>query len=267
MSKSIEPLCEFPIIDAHVHLDSRIQGGAALAARKLNDFMVGAGVTRAVVLHLESQPWQVEEVADAIAGCDRLVGFVNIHPHAPDCAKRLRHAIETLGFIGLKLHPRLQHFDLEEERSRNLVSLAGEMGVAVIVDAFPDGDWLAMGFSPLVFARMAQKCQKTRIILAHFGGHHCIDFMMIAKRIPNLYLDFSYSLLYYYDSPTVQSLLYCFRSMKYERIFFGSDYPDRPVADVLDASRAIFTECGILPTDQRKLFYENARKFFQWTDI
>ncbi|MBF0603466.1 MAG: amidohydrolase [Nitrospirae bacterium] len=267
MSKLVDGIENFSVIDAHVHLDAGIQGGALVAARRLNTDLTDAGIARAVVLHLEVQPWSVEEVSEAIARCDRLVGFVNIHPNDPDCAGKLRRAVEDLGFVGLKLHPRLQKFDLGDERTCALVNLAGEMGVPVVVDAFPDGDWLMMGFHPLLFARMACACPKTRIVLAHFGGHHCIDFMMLAKRNPNIYLDFSFSLLYYDISSVRQNLMYCFKSMKYDRIFFGSDYPDRPVCSVLDASRKIMMEYGVPLESQRKLFFENARNFFTWTDI
>lgn len=267
MSKSVDGSKDFPVIDAHVHLDSGIQGGALSAARKLNAHLTEAGIARAIVLHLEVQPWSVDEVSEAISSCDRLVGFVNIHPYAPDCEKKLRCAIEVLGFIGLKLHPRLQNFDLGDKRTYNLVHLAGEIGVPVVVDAFPDGDWLMMGFHPLLFARMAQECSRTRIILAHFGGHYCIDFMMLAKRIPNIYLDFSFSLLYYGRSSVLQNMMYCFQSMKYDRIFFGSDYPDRSISSVLKSSRKIMFEYGVSSESQRKLFCENIREFFKWTDI
>ena len=65
---------------------------------------------------------------------------------------------------------------------------------------------------------------------------YVLDFMMLAKRLPNVYMDCSYSLLYYQGSPTLKNLVYAMKSMKMERIFYGSDYPDREIKESLDLS-------------------------------
>src|SRR5205823_1607520 len=129
--------------------------------------------------------------------------------------------------------------------TRRLVDAAGEIGVPVLIDAFPDGDWLTMGFHPLAFSRLATACPDTRIIIAHFGGHHCLDFMMLAKRTPNIWFDLSYSLLYYAGSSVVGNLVYCCRSLRCERVFYGSDYPDRPIGATLALSRQALCDHGL----------------------
>ena len=49
------------------------------------------------------------------------------------------------------------------------------------------------GFDALAL-QICKSCPNTKIIIAHMGGHHVIDFVMLAKRIPNL---FSTSLAFY----------------------------------------------------------------------
>jgi predicted TIM-barrel fold metal-dependent hydrolase len=225
-----------------------------------------SNVARGVVLHLQAQPWRAEELAEAIAEHPRLHAFINIHPAEPDACGSLRNGIEKFGFIGLKLHPRLQRFDLNAPETYRLVAAAGELNVPVLIDAFPDGDWLMMGFDPLAFARLVAANPQTRIILAHFGGHHCLDFMMLAKRLPNVWLDLSYSLLYYAGSPVVGNLLYCCRSMNYTRIFYGSDYPDRPVRAALEMSLKIFSDHGVSGEHLDALMWRNAAEFYGWMD-
>ena len=95
------------IIDAHLHLDSRA-GTAEEAVNALNIQLKESGVERAVVLHLEVQPWSAEEVAEAIAPHEHLTGLVNIHPFDKDALPKLDYAIDKLGFTGLKTHPRIQ---------------------------------------------------------------------------------------------------------------------------------------------------------------
>jgi predicted TIM-barrel fold metal-dependent hydrolase len=188
------------IVDAHLHFDERVDGTAAGAAAELARQMRLSGIDHVVALHLEMQGWSPEEVATAIAPYPGIHAFVNIHPEHEGAEQKLRYAIERLEFIGLKLHPRLQEHRVDSEATVKLVRLAGELGVPVLIDAFPDGTHLMQGFDCLSYAAVARQCPNTRIIWAHMGGHHVLDFMMLAKRLPNVYMDTSYSLLYYRGS-------------------------------------------------------------------
>jgi hypothetical protein len=254
------------IIDAHLHLDQNVDGTAAGAARELGRQIGEAGISRVLVLHLETQPWPAEEVAAAIAPYPAIRAFVNVHPGKPHAMQALRRGIEELGFIGLKLHPRLQEFGVDDEATVQLVRAAGEMGVPVLVDAFPDGTHLMHGFAPVRYAMLARQCPGTRIIWAHMGGHHVLDFMMLAKRLPNVYFDLSYSLLYYRTSGVPADMIYAMRSMRFDRIFYGSDYPDRPLAASLRLSLD-FLERELEAAELRKIMFSNARQFFGWDDL
>lgn len=254
------------VIDAHVHLDPANGISARQAVDRLVAGLDKAGVQRAVVLHLESQPWSINEVADALARHQpRLKGMVNIHPFTAGAAKLLRRAVRELGYSGLKLHPRLQRYPIEDRRTIALVRAAGDLGVPVVIDAFPDGDWLLQGFDPLAFARLARACPDARIVAAHMGGHHVLDLMMIAKRAPNLFFDTSYALLYYRTSSVPGDMAYAMRSLRFSRVFYGSDYPDRTLDESLDASLRVFKDNGITGNDLERILYRNAEEFFGWT--
>lgn len=253
------------IIDMHTHLDEKFDGTARGAAGELDRQLGQAGVAGAVVLHLELQPWSKEEVAEALAAHRRLHGFVNVHPASPDAARQLREGIETLGYIGLKLHPRLQQFDVADAHTVKLVRAAGEMNVPVLIDAFPDGDHLMQGFSPLKYAALAKAAPETRMVWAHMGGHHVLDFMMLAKRLKNVYFDFSYSLLYYGTSSIPGDMVYAMRSMRFDRIFYGSDYPDRTIAATLEGTRQTLQRQGLTEPEIARLMGGNAREFLGWS--
>lgn len=47
------------------------------------------------------------------------------------------------------------------------------------------------------------------------------------------------------------------RSMKFERIFYGSDYPDRPVKESLDQSVEIFRTNGLCDEEINKILSLN----------
>jgi predicted TIM-barrel fold metal-dependent hydrolase len=255
------------IVDAHLHFDDRIDGTAAGAAMELARQMREAGIKHVVALHLEMQPWAPEEVAEAIAPYPGIHAFVNVHPERDGAAGKLRHAVERLGFIGLKLHPRLQEHRVDSDSTISLVRFAGELGIPVLIDAFPDGTHLIQGFDPLRYAHLAHKCPHSRIIWAHMGGHYVLDFMMLAKRLPNVYMDMSYSLLYYRGSAVPTNMVYAMRSMRFDRIFYGSDYPDRPLRDSLQSSIEVLRSNGVGEPDLQKLLAGNASRFFGWSDV
>ena len=252
------------IIDSHLHLDEKFDGTALGASAELNRQLSEAGITRAIVLHLEAQPWSAEDFSEAISNYPRLCGFINVHPNTNNANKLLRYGIEKLGYIGLKLHPRLQEFELNDIRTIRLVQCAGEMNVPVLIDAFPDGTHLMQGFSPLNYSMLAKECPNTRIIWAHMGGHYVIDFMMLAKRLPNVFFDFSYSLLYFNQSSIPQNMVFAMRSMKFDRIFYGSDYPDRTISETVNLSLICLRNLGVDEPDLCKIMGLNAKHFFEW---
>lgn len=255
------------IIDAHLHLDEKIDGTAIGAAKELNRQLTEAGISRAIVLHLESQGWSAEEFAEAIQPYKTLKGFLNLHPFHKDAKVKLNIGINKLGFIGLKLHPRLQEFSIDHKKTLELVRFAGELNIPVLFDAFPDGTHIMQGFSAVKYAELAKLCPDTRIIWAHMGGHYVLDFMMLAKRLPNVYMDCSYSFLYYRNSSIVKDIVYSMKSMKFDRIFYGSDYPDRSISESVIESIKIFKEFGLNEDELTKVMYTNAVNFFKWTDL
>ena len=229
--------------------------------------MCEAGINHVIALHLEMQPWSAEEVSAAIAPYPGIHAFVNVHPEQEGADLKFRNAIERLGFIGLKLHPRLQDHPVDSENTVKLVRLAGKLGVPVLIDAFPDGTHLMQGFDHLRYAELARQCTGTRIIWAHMGGHHVLDFMMLAKRLPNVYMDMSYSLLYYRSSAVPMNMVYAMRSMRFDKIFYGSDYPDRSLIESLNSSIEVLRANGVGEPELRKLLSGNACRFFGWREV
>ena len=254
--KTTEKSAFSSLVDAHLHLDAQPGFSAKEAVDKLVDEMTACGVEHAVVLHLLTQPWTVEEVAQATAPHPNLTAFVNVDPTSAHALRDLESAL-SFGFRGLKLHPRLQKFRPDDPACVALVQHAGTLGIPALIDCFPDGDWLLAGLNVIQYATLARQVPKTRIIVAHAAGHHCIDLLMLAKRTPNLWFDISYSLLYY-ESPVVDALFYCLKSMRYERVLFGTDYPDRPLQTSVEKSLALLDRFHVTGEPREKLLWKNA---------
>ncbi len=251
-------------VDSHVHLNSWKNPDINQSAESLNKQLVDADVEKALVLHLEIQPWSIEEMSQIIAKFERIEAFVNVHPENIQSPDILAKAVKEQFFSGLKLHPRLQKFQPDEPAVISLCKYAGELNVPVLLDAFPDGTGLMQGFNPLAYAKLAKDCPDTRFIWAHMGGHHVIDFMMLAKRLENVYFDCSYSLLYFRGSSIPQNMVYAMNSMRFERIFYGSDYPDRSIKESVELSLDVLNQYGVNDEQQEKLLYSNFKDFMSW---
>ena len=252
------------IIDTHLHLDDRIQGSPDLALNELSKQLENSNIEKAIVIHLENQRWSKEVFINSILKNRKLSGFVNINPNNTKSLNDLEYSIKDLNFIGLKLHPRLQNFDINSKETNKLVSLAGDLDIPVLIDTFPDGYSLSRGFSVKQYAELAIQNKKTKFIWAHCGGHYVIDFMMVAKRFENIFMDISYSLLYYLESNVSKDIIYAMKSMKFDKIMYGSDYPDRNIKDTLNLTKSFMIKQNVSEKDIDKIFYSNAKKFFNW---
>jgi predicted TIM-barrel fold metal-dependent hydrolase len=98
------------------------------------------------------------------------------------------------------------------------------------------------------------------------GGHYVLDCMMLAKRLPNVFFDTSYSLLYYQKSSIPNNMVYAMHSMKFDRVFYGSDYPDRPILASLNQSLDFLTSQGLTEMQLSKIMGGNIMDFFGWVE-
>lgn len=249
------------MIDAHVHLDDRAFSDASDAVTDVRRRLAEAGIDQGWLIHLITQPWSVQDVAAASASADELITFVHVDPGSDTAAQDLEIAVRDLGYTGLKIHPRLCPRRVNDGASIAIGRRAAELRVPIIVDVFPDGNWLLDGHRVHDVAEFARAVAPAPVLAAHFGGHHVIDLMMMAKRVPNLWVDVSFSLLYYSNSTVPKDILYALRSMDYRRTIYGSDHPDRPIGEVLERSLLMVLGNGADQEQLDRLMHGNAVAF------
>ena len=150
---------------AYYHLDTPLIGTAEqlLAQGKK------AGISRCVLLPVAMKPEQTRRVNEFIQSQTQahpeFFGFGALHPALPDLVGELSF-LQEHGFFGVKLHPDLQEFDLDDER------------------LFPAYDWL-QGRLPVLFhcgdktrdyshpkrlRRVLDNFPNLTVIAAHLGG-------------------------------------------------------------------------------------------------
>jgi predicted TIM-barrel fold metal-dependent hydrolase len=254
------------VIDGHCHLDSTFSTcGEALES--LYQESRSVGIKKIVLLNIPGSSFggqrgfcNEEVIHGAKAYGDFFYVFPAINPleaHAVDKVK----AYKLLGIAGIKLHPRIHQYSVENQLCVDVVKEAGAAKLPVLICGFPDGLGLKLGNIPSAFGRLADKAPETKIAYGHSGGHYIIDAMMIAKACKNIYLDLSFSLLYYQKSGVPNDLAYAIQSMQGKKIFWGTDYPDRPYAKTVEMSLAAFDKLRLADEFKEAILSTNIYEF------
>lgn len=254
------------IIDTHMHLNitkKKDVNHSIINAEKLRKKF---NLSNIFLILLISQNIKMDEFKQYPLIYKNIKFFVDINPREQNAKKKLKEYINKYNFFGLNLHPRLNKFNILEKKTIDLVNYCGKLNVPVTIDAFPDGNLITSNFKISDYGELCKKCKNTNIILAHFGGIYCLEAMLMAKRIENLYLNFAYTLLYFRESSVTKDLIYCIKSLKGNKIFYGSDYPDR---DYLETLRLTFKEFKKYKLEKnliKKVMLTNAERFIKIYD-
>ena len=248
-------------IDTHLHLDPNSRDSLSEQIERIQGELFALGGLHGILLHLDWQNFDKKDIADEVKKFENLSAYVNIIPGTRGSLRELNYSVHTLGYKGLKLHPRLNNFKIESRETFSLCREAGNLGIPVLIDGFCDGKSLKHGILPQHFAVLAERCSGTNFIWAHMGGYKVLDFLFLGKPLPNVFMDFSFTLQYFQGSSVIQDVIYSMRNMKYDRIFYGSDYPDRPIGEALKIATDTLRSHGLSDNELDKLFFANASKY------
>ena len=149
---------------------------------------------------------------------DCLAGFGTLHPDHPAPQKELER-IKAGGLLGIKLHPDIQQFPLDDPKALVLFRHMAELGMPLLAHI---GDNRFSFSEPTRLARVMDAVPGLLVIGAHLGGWSIWQegCRILAGR-PGLWVDCSSSLF----ALTPQEAAEIIRRYGAERVFFGSDYP------------------------------------------
>ncbi len=182
-----------------------------------------AGVSRFLVHSVAITPERVRSVNDYLMRTvgehgDLLVGFGSMHPDHPDVRGELQR-LKAGGLRGVKLHPDIQKFRLDDEKAIAMFQAMAELGLPALVHT---GDSRYPYSEPRRMARVLDRAPGLKAICAHLGGWSVWEdaWRELAGR-PNVWVDTSSSLYALEPAAAVEII----RHYGTERVFFGTDYP------------------------------------------
>lgn len=191
-----------------------------------------AGIDRFLVQSVATTPKQVKSINEFIASeveqhPGKLVGFGTLHPDSDDIAGDIAHLAE-LGLRGVKLHPDIQAFKIDDYRCLKIYELCEERGLPVLMHT---GDNRYDYSNPNRLLPILKIYTGLTVIGAHFGGWSIWE--EASKQyagIPNFYVDCSSS-FHYLPKKTAREII---RRYGADKVLFGTDYPMWDAKEELD---------------------------------
>lgn len=256
------------IIDAltHIHPTPNAFGnGCDLRTEFLIEQLDSSPVDRAIVTAIEGDTPYCTPTAYVIEQCaqypDHLIGFASVDPlKNPNAVADFESYVRNDAMRGLKLHPRHQHLSADDERIVPLVEKAAELGVPVTICSSQWKHAPLRDQLPMTVDVLAKRVPEAKIILAHGGGFHFMDAFVVAVANDNVYLETSISLQYFADTPFEDQYMFTLKQLGAERIIYGSDHPEDPVATCYTRSVALFEKHGFTAEERAKILGANVQQ-------
>lgn len=263
---------KYYVIDAHCHVyPEAIAEKAALATGNfygekpfgkgtisdLIDNGKKAGIDKFIVQSVATTKAQVRKINEFIARevsahTDTLIGLGTLHPESDDITADFEH-LKSLGLKGVKLHPDIQGFKIDDYRCLKIYELCEREGLPILMHT---GDNRYDFSNPNRLVPILKIYNGLTIIGAHFGGWSIWE--EASKElydIKNLYVDCSSSLSYIEPQISAEII----KRYGTDRVLFGTDYPlHSPVKEM-----EILTSLGFSDADYEKIFSKNAIRVYK----
>jgi len=242
---------ELDIFDAHTHLGTDIDGMVG-RYEELTGLMDRYGVSRAFMFCLDEpdrhpgfRAGNDRSLEFAARSEGRFLPFVRLAlDEGP--VEEARRCLD-LGARGIKLHPRVQKFLLDDDRLAPIFALAAERGVPILIHA-------GRGLPPIA-------AELERLVDAHPGAQLILAHAGIAD-LANLAYRFSGKRGVFFDTSVWSAidLLGLLRLVPPEQILYASDYPYGGQPGSLLLSLRVARVAGFDDQQLRDMFAGNAER-------
>ena len=258
-------------IDAHCHIYPEAIAERAVAGTDnfyhLNSVYKGtisdllekgtkAGIDHFIVQSVATSPKQVKSINEFIAAevaayPNKLTGLGTLHPDSSDIKGDIEHLID-LGLKGVKLHPDIQQFKIDDYRCLKIYELCEEKGLVILMHT---GDSRYDFSNPNRMLPIMQIYDNLTVIGAHMGGWSVWDDAIEnLAGLPNFYVDCSST--FFFVSPIKAKAL--IKKFGADKVLFGTDYPMWDYEKEIES----FLSLGLDESEISSILSMNAKKLF-----
>lgn len=169
--------------------------------------------------------------------------------------------IKTLGYVGLKIHPRFSDISLDCNRLPYIIKIAGEAGLVVVICTyFYSNNLCSLNNNLFKLVELIRKTKDTKIILLHGGTTNLLEMSEICRVFPNTLLDLSFTMCKYEGSSLDLDISYLYKFFD-RRICIGSDNPDFKLLNLRE--RFEFFAQGLTEDKAKNIAYRNLMDFME----
>lgn len=228
--------------------------------RDLIDRGAGAGIDHFVVQSVATTPKQVKSInefiaASVAAGGEKLTGLGTVHPESDDPEGDVRH-LADLGLHGIKIHPDIQRFRIDDPLFFPTYAICQEMDLPILMHT---GDYRYDYSNPNRLLPVLRQFPRLRVVGAHFGGWSIWEeASRQLSGIPNLWVDCSSTMPFMKEGDPHERVHALIRRYGTDRVLFGTDYPMWDPESELK----FFFELPLTDAERRAILSENAKTVF-----
>ena len=262
---------KFEVIDAHCHI---YPDKIALKAEKatenfyhfngFGDGSVGmllregekAKTDRFIVQSVATSPHQVSSINRFIAGevekgKGKFIGLGTLYPGSENLERDFEEVL-SLGLHGVKLHPDIQNFKIDDYRCLKIYELCEKAHLPILMHT---GDSRYDNSNPNRLLPVLDIYTDLVIVGAHFGGWSIWeDASKLLCGTPNLYVDCSSSFNWLSDEK-IREIIDRYGA---DRVLYGTDYPMGSPCSEIER----FLSLGLGDGEKRLILSGNAKKVF-----
>ncbi len=235
--------------DAHVHLGLDIDGFRG-DYEELEAIQSRYGITRAFVFCLDEpdrhpafRAANDRTLEFAARSGDRLIPFVRLDITEQPVEEATRCL--DLGARGIKLHPRAQRFDINDERLAPIFELAADRRVPILIHG-------GRGLPPIAdhLSELVDRYPGSQLIIAHAGIADLSGLVHYFAKRPGVFFDTSVW------SPL--DLLALMHQVSPEQVLYASDYPYGQLPGSVLIALRVARRAGLDEAQIRGLLWEGA---------
>lgn len=184
---------------------------------------VAAGIDHFIVQSVATTPKQVKSINDFVAKSvkesdGRFTGLGTLHPDSTDIKGDIEYLLE-LGLKGVKLHPDIQRFKIDDYRCLKIYERCEEKKIPILMHT---GDYRYDYSNPNRMLPVLKIYEFLTVVGAHMGGWSVWDEAVEKlSDIKNFYVDCS-STFAFLEPSRVKEII---RRYGADKVLFGTDYP------------------------------------------
>ena len=216
------------------------------------------GVDKCLVTSVATTPHHAQSINSFIANevnlfPDRFIGFGSLHPESEDLEEDVEHLIE-LGLKGVKLHPDIQNFKVDDPKVIKIFELCNKKKLPVLIHT---GDSRFDNSNPDRVEKILKLFPDLIIIGAHFGGWSVWDTApQLLSKYKSFYVD-TCSSFYALSKERAREIIDIYGT---DKVIFGTDFPMWKQKEELE----FLFDLGLSDEQLKNILYYNLLKLLDF---